>query len=183
MDIFPLPLLHTLIIWGTVVLQVVAVVLFILLFTRETKVSLWVGKNALALSFILVLSAVLGSLYYSAIVGIVPCVLCWWQRVFMVPLIFLFGSALYRKQTGMLSGARILSFVGGGIALYHILLPLFESIPVICDVASTASCIEQPIMALGYITIPVMSLTVFIMLILFTLHARKTAALLISAKS
>ncbi len=175
METIALPIVNTLIIWGTVVLQIAAVILFVLLYTAPTKLSSWVGRNVLALSFILSLAAILGSLYYSAIAEIIPCALCWWQRAFMCPLIFLFGYALYHKDTHILPYTNTLSIAGGVIALYHILLPLVESIPVICDVASTASCVDQPIVALGYITIPVMSLTAFIVLILLALHARKAA--------
>src|SRR3989338_8612975 len=59
----------------------------------------WVSKNALPLTFIVSLTAVLGSLFYSEIIGFEPCVLCWWQRIFLYPIVIIAGTALWRGKS------------------------------------------------------------------------------------
>ncbi|MDA1515628.1 disulfide bond formation protein B, partial [Bacillus cereus group sp. TH40LC] len=43
----------------------------------------------LRLCLFISLIATCGSLYFSEILGFTPCNLCWYQRIFMYPLIFL----------------------------------------------------------------------------------------------
>src|SRR3990167_2304136 len=54
-------------------------------------------KRALLCAFIVSLSATLGSLYLSEVAGFEPCKLCWFQRIFMYPLVIITAIA-FRKQ-------------------------------------------------------------------------------------
>ncbi|HDX9707084.1 TPA: disulfide bond formation protein B, partial [Bacillus thuringiensis] len=49
---------------------------------------------AWAVSFI----ATCGSLYLSEILKFEPCNLCWYQRIFMYPLVILLGVAIIKKD-------------------------------------------------------------------------------------
>ncbi len=62
-------------------------VLIVILLHADSRKHLYnfVHKYILELLFFGILSAVVGSLVYSDIVGFIPCDLCWWQRVFMYP--------------------------------------------------------------------------------------------------
>src|SRR5690625_5864872 len=44
------------------------------------------------------LLAVFGSLFYSEVIGYIPCELCWYQRILMYPLIIIYGTALIKKD-------------------------------------------------------------------------------------
>ncbi|MGR5922655.1 disulfide bond formation protein B [Bacillus pacificus] len=44
------------------------------------------------------LIATCGSLYFSEILGFTPCNLCWYQRIFMYPLIFLIIIAMIKRM-------------------------------------------------------------------------------------
>ena len=119
-------------------------------------------ENYLVLAFILALAAVSGSLFYSEIAGYEPCKLCWFQRIFMYPQVFLFGLALYKKDRGIAPYSLLLSIIGAVIAAYHYLLQLDIAPSLPCSaVGYSVSCSQVFVMNFGYITIPLMSLTVF----------------------
>src|SRR5690625_7099623 len=44
------------------------------------------------------LVAVIGSLFFSEIMGYVPCEICWFQRILMYPLVIIYGTALVKKD-------------------------------------------------------------------------------------
>lgn len=73
------------------------------------------------LAFAIALIAMLGSLY-AQYIGYEPCVLCWWQRIFMYPLVILIPVGVWRGDRGISS--YVLPFVGLGAltALYQTLL-------------------------------------------------------------
>lgn len=134
-----------------------------LLFKKEAKELLsFFSKNAFRFSFIVSATSMLGSLFYSEVAGYGPCPLCWYQRIFMYPLAFIFGRALWKKKDEVLDYALLLSVTGGLIALYHYLnqIGVVASLP--CSaVGYSASCSQRFVMQYGYITLPLMSLTGF----------------------
>ncbi|MFN8943717.1 MAG: disulfide bond formation protein B, partial [Pseudobdellovibrionaceae bacterium] len=67
-------------------------------------------------SFIFSLSATFGSLYFSEILRYPPCVLCWYQRICMYPLVLIFGAAIWTEDSQFLKYTLPLSFLGLGIA-------------------------------------------------------------------
>src|SRR5690625_2033010 len=65
------------------------------------------------------LIATLGSLFYSEIIGYVPCDLCWIQRIFMYPLVIIYGTALIKKEIKIDLSGLILSGIGLCVSIYH----------------------------------------------------------------
>jgi disulfide bond formation protein DsbB len=119
----------------------------------------FVGCYAIVFSFLIALAALCGSLFYSNVVGFAPCELCWWQRILLYPQVLLFLIALKYKDTGVFKYAWRLSILALLISLYQVYIQLggFSVLP--CTAAGSA-CAKIFIDAFGYITIPVMSLTV-----------------------
>ena len=99
--------IQTLLPYLVVVSQVLLVVLVIAVLTRA-KIINFLGNHAILAGLVVSLTAVIGSLFYSEIVGYTPCVLCWWQRVFLYPQVILFALALWKKDRGVFkySGSR-----------------------------------------------------------------------------
>jgi disulfide bond formation protein DsbB len=129
----------------------------------------FVGRNFLWLAFTLSLTAVLGSLFYSELLNYPPCELCWMQRLFIYPQAVLFGVALLRKDKKIIPYTLVLSIIGLPIAIYHYFLQLLDS-PGFCDVTVySAKCSDNLLSNSSYITIPMMSITVFSLLIIFQL--------------
>lgn len=107
------------------------------------------------------IAAMLGSLYYSEIRHFTPCVLCWYQRILMYPLVLIIAVGILRKDRKLYQYVLPMSILGWFIALYHILLQkgiIPESIAP-CTIA--ASCATKYTGYFGFITIPVMSLAAF----------------------
>ena len=142
-----------------------AILLWALIFKNSwgRGVSLWVGKNALVLGFLVSLAAVSGSLFYSVVIGFEPCLLCWWQRIAIFPLLVLFFVALFYKDRGVFRYALPLSVIGALIAIYNLYVQSGGSLAV-CD--GVNSCDRLYVLALGYVTIPAMSLSIAVAVIL-----------------
>ncbi|MFN7904668.1 MAG: disulfide bond formation protein B [Pseudobdellovibrionaceae bacterium] len=116
-------------------------------------------------SFIFSLSATFGSLYFSEILRYPPCVLCWYQRICMYPLVLIFGAAIWTEDSQFLKYTLPLSFLGLGIAIYHNLL-YYGIIPdSITPCTQGISCTSKQVEYLGFITIPLLSLMSFIGLV------------------
>ena len=110
--------------YGVVLLQAGTFLLLLcLLFARDNNLVKWAGRNALLLSTLLVTVAVAGSEFYSLVAGFEPCLLCWWQRIFLFPQLILLIIALKKQDLGIFKYTTPLSIIGGLIAIYHILLP------------------------------------------------------------
>lgn len=151
----------------------IAIVAFVLvlLFARYSKwtqgnqIMNYLGKNALFFAFIVALIATLGSLFYSEIMGFDPCPLCWVQRVFMYPLVIIFGIALWHKDKGVKKYVVPLSIIGALVASYHYFTQVSEKITT-CVIDTGVPCTIRYTFGYGYITIPMMALTAFVMILI-----------------
>jgi disulfide bond formation protein DsbB len=123
-------------------------------------------KNGLLLSFIVALVATTSSLFYSEIAGFVPCTLCWYQRILMYPLIILLGIAFERKDRNIIPYVLTMTGIGSSISLYHYYIQLSPAgafVP--CSaVGISVSCTSREFTHLGYITIPMMAATAFLLI-------------------
>jgi len=125
-----------------------------------------VGKNAILLAFLTALASILGSLFYSEFVGYTPCVLCWWQRVLIYPQVLIFGLALWKGKKDAFFYAIPLAVISTVIALYHQYVYMGGESLLPCT-ALGGACSKIYVMAFGYITIPMMSLTATLFILLF----------------
>jgi disulfide bond formation protein DsbB len=113
--------------------------------------------NSLYLAWAVALIAMLGSLYYSNIEGFIPCVLCWYQRIAIYPLVILIPAGILMKDKNLPNYVLSLSIVGLAISLYHNLLyykVLPESISPCTD---GVSCLTKYVEYFGFIAIPLLS--------------------------
>lgn len=127
--------------------------------------------NALLFAFLFSIVATLGSLAYSEIIGYLPCKLCWYQRILMYPQVVILGIALWKKDVGVRKYVIPLSIIGGIIAIFHYMSQRMAS--AICT-GEAVNCSFSYVSHYGYITIPIMSLTAFVgILILMILKKGK----------
>ncbi|HMQ01464.1 MAG TPA: disulfide oxidoreductase [Candidatus Doudnabacteria bacterium] len=135
----------------------------------------FLNKNALYLAFTGSLLAMLGSLYFSELAGFPPCVLCWYQRVAMYPLVVIIGTAIYTKDRNLLIPAFILAIPGWLIAVYHNLL-YYNILPeAAAPCVAGISCTTKYIEWLGFLTIPLLALLGFTAIIgLLIIHWKAT---------
>lgn len=130
-------------------------------------------KNILYIALIQSLAATLGSLYYSEIKQYTPCVLCWYQRILMYPLVLLITVGILRRDKKLDLYILPMSILGGLIALYHVLLQKGILPEAIAPCTIGASCITKHVGYFGFITIPFMSLTAFVVITICMLVYRR----------
>jgi disulfide bond formation protein DsbB len=131
----------------------------------------WIGRRAMLLSLLVSLLAILGSLFYSSIVGYPPCDLCWWQRVLIYPQFILFLTALKFKDKRVFEYTWRLSVLSMIVSIYNIYVQSGGNPLIPCS--ATATCTKVFVLAFGYVTIPTMALTAGAYLLLFSLIGRK----------
>ncbi len=111
------------------------------------------------------------TLIYSEIFGIIPCALCWFERVFMYGIFFISSISLFARnpleQRGILRYLNIFSILGVMVALYHHILQITatSSSHLPCPV-SGGECSKIIIFEYGHITFPFMALVMFLGFIL-----------------
>jgi disulfide bond formation protein DsbB len=158
----------------TVAGQALILVLLIFLFLRKQHPLFdFFGRNALLFSFIVALIATLGSLFYSEIAGYEPCKLCWFQRILMYPQVIILAMALFKKDENVPDYDIVLSLIGAVIAGYHYLLQVGIAPELPCSaIGYSAACSQRFVMNFGYITIPMMAFTAFLLIIVFMLSGK-----------
>lgn len=120
----------------------------------------FIAKYSVYLALILSIAATLGSLYYSEIRNFAPCTLCWYQRIFMYPLIIILTVGILRKDKKLYYYVLPMSIIGAFFALYHVLLQK-GIIPQLAPCVTGISCKVSYIEYFGFITIPLMSFATF----------------------
>jgi len=105
------------------------------------------------------------SLFFSYVLEYEPCVLCWYQRICLFPLIFIFAAGLLPTfDKSVIKYALPLTIAGGLTALYHSLLYAGIIPENIQPCSKGVSCTEKYIELFGFISIPMMSFFAFTLL-------------------
>jgi len=143
-------------------------------FSIETKRSNFSSLTFIFLSFLVSIIATLGSLFFSEIMNFIPCSLCWYQRIFMYPLVFLFLVNLLYPDDKIFKYSFPLVIVGLLISIYHNLL-IYKIIPEnLSPCVNGIPCSVDYLNYLGFITIPLLSFFAYTtILILLILYRRK----------
>jgi len=129
----------------------------------------FIKARSLWLAWLLAVGATAGSLYLSEGMGWEPCRLCWFQRILMYPQVIIGAVALAGKDKAVWRYLLPLSLLGILVAAYHYYIQLIPSDTLICSAASSVSCEIPFTKYYGFITIPLMSLTVFISISVFAI--------------
>ncbi len=147
-----------------------------LFFLRKKFVAVtdFFGKYGLLFAFLISLGAVASSLFYSQIAGFEPCELCWFQRIFMYPLLILTALALIKKDRKIADYILPLAAIGGVISLYHNYIYYYNGgLNLSCQLGGMViSCTKRYVFEFGYITIPMMALTGFTLIIIFMVFSK-----------
>lgn len=162
-----------------VIAQILAVLYIVgLILRRKNPTSPFVktlGDNGFKIAFLAALISTCGSLFYSDVLGYEPCKLCWFQRIFMYPQVLLLGMALWRKEWNIYLYSIVMSVIGGLIAINHYILQTTGTSVLPCSaVGYSVSCSKLFVMHLGYITIPLMASTAFVLMTLSMILWKKT---------
>jgi disulfide bond formation protein DsbB len=106
-------------------------------------------------------ASTLSALFFSEIMQLPPCSLCWYQRTFMFPLVLILPIGLFPFDRKVVRYALPLAVVGWLFAVFHMLLvagvipeklePCMQGVP----------CSERVIDWFGFVTIPLLSVAAF----------------------
>jgi disulfide bond formation protein DsbB len=111
--------------------------------------------------WLLASAATLGSLFFSEVMELPPCSLCWIQRIFMFPLTIILLVGLFPFDPQVVRYALPLAVVGGAVALYHLLLQVGLVPESAAPCRQGVLCEEAQLQIYGFVSIPMLSLLVF----------------------
>ncbi|GHC92871.1 disulfide bond formation protein C [Pseudorhodoferax aquiterrae] len=132
--------------------------------------SAWI---AIALSWTVALVATLGALFFSEVMQLQPCVLCWYQRIAMFPLVLILGIGAFAQDRSCIRYALPLAAAGWLLAGYHWLVYRGFVPEALQPCGQGPSCTEVKLELAGFVTIPLLSLAAFSLILLFLVAAQR----------
>ena len=130
--------------------------------------------SASSLAFVVATVATLGSLYFSEVAHFIPCKLCWYQRGFMYPLVAVLAIAAWRGWSKAWRLVVPWCLAGATISVWHMLIERYPTLETsACDPDNPCSLIWFE--RFGYITIPTMALSGFLLIATLMFLGRRPA--------
>lgn len=128
---------------------------------RSARFAEILHPNLTHLAWLQAVLATAGSLYFSEVLHFTPCILCWYQRIAMYPLVVILTVGILLREARLRLYVLPLSLIGLTISIYHNLLyygVIPESTgPCVLGVPCTTRYIEW----LGFVSIPLLALVAF----------------------
>jgi disulfide bond formation protein DsbB len=122
--------------------------------------------NLLFICWLLATVSSVGSLFFSEVMRLPPCILCWYQRICIYPLVVIFLMGLFPLDLKVVKFSFPLAIIGWVIALYHNLL-YYKILPESSSpCVQGISCTTVQLEWLGFITIPFLAFSAFTLLII-----------------
>lgn len=119
----------------------------------------------LFLAWLIAAASTLGALFFSEVMQLAPCELCWWQRIFMFPLVLILPAGLFPLDRRVVRYALPLALAGWGFAVFHWLLVIGVIPEGVAPCVRGVPCSEVTFEWLGFINIPLLSVAAFSTLI------------------
>jgi disulfide bond formation protein DsbB len=129
----------------------------------------------LFVAWLIAISGTLISLFFSEIVKLPVCSLCWYQRIALYPLAIMLPLALFPLDIKVIRYVTPLVILGWFIAFFHVLVvagvipesaqPCVQGIP----------CSEIHFSLFGFVNIPIMSLFTFSLLWVLLFFTKRSA--------
>lgn len=117
--------------------------------------------------------ATAGSLYFSEVAGLVPCLLCWYQRILMYPLVIILAVGILRRDKYLPDYVLPFSVLGMVVATYHYLLQQGVIAEAAAPCQAGISCTTKQVEWLGFVTIPVLAFAAFLVITVSMIVVRK----------
>jgi disulfide bond formation protein DsbB len=120
--------------------------------------------------------ATLAALFLGEVMGYTPCVLCWYQRICMFPLVLILAAGLFPFDPKVVRFALPLALSGWGLAVFHwgvasgfipeSATPCSQGVP----------CSVEQVVWFGFLTLPMLSVLAFsvIITLLLMTHFKET---------
>ena len=118
----------------------------------------------------------MASLFFSYVMDFAPCVLCWYQRICLFPLVIILAVGLFPFDKNVVKFALPLAIAGWLTAFYHNLLYSGVIPETIQPCSQGVSCTEKYIELFGVLTIPMLSLLSFSTIITLLIILKRTVS-------
>ncbi len=128
----------------------------------RTKDTVW---SLIFASWLVATISTLGAIFLGEVMGLTPCILCWYQRICMFPLVFILAAGLFPLDVRVVRYAFPLALVGLGIAVFHLLVSEGVISETLTPCTPGVPCSQQLIEWLGFLTIPMLSVAAFSVII------------------
>ncbi len=161
--------------FATLLGQIFLVLMLILYFSRKKNIfTKFFGQYALNLTVLVLGTGVFLSLFYSEVLHILPCDLCWYQRIFIYSSFVIGTVGLWKKDKKILEYIAVLMGLCLIVGVYNYYIQWGGSPLIPCAGGAVVSpCAEKTVLEFGYITIPLMSVTSSVgVLLLYAFHKK-----------
>lgn len=103
----------------------------------------------------------LGALFLGEVMGYTPCVLCWYQRIGMFPLVLILAAGLFPFDCKVVRYALPLALAGWLLAVFHwaVASGLVPESATPCS--QGVPCSVEQISWFGFLTLPLLSVLAF----------------------
>ncbi|HEV7276557.1 MAG TPA: disulfide bond formation protein B [Devosiaceae bacterium] len=131
-------------------------------------------SNYVLAAWVVALTATLGALFIGEVMGQVPCVLCWYQRIAMFPIVAVLGLGLWLSDPGAWRYGMALALIGVAVAAWHVLV-YYGLVPqaIVPCTADGPSCSGEAMTLLGTVPLPLLSLGAFTLIAVLLLASRR----------
>ena len=116
------------------------------------------GWGLIFACWLIAMAALFGSLFMSEVMGLKPCVLCWWQRIFIYPLAVLFLVGLFSFDRSVVRYTLPLAVIGQAFAVYHYLVYSGFIPESLQPCSEDLSCADINLELMGFVNIPMLSI-------------------------
>lgn len=135
------------------------------------------GNGAWTLVFgawLVAATATLGALFFGEVMKVPTCSLCWYQRIFMFPLVLILPVGLFPYDPRIVRYGLPLAAIGWAIALFHVLLVHGVIPESVQPCTQGVPCSQTFVRYFGFVTIPLLALLAFsaIVALLAAAHQR-----------
>lgn len=113
----------------------------------------------------------LAALFFGEVMHLPPCVLCWYQRIAMFPLVLILPVGLFPFDPKVTRYALPLAVAGWLFALFHLLLIAGVIPERIRPCTQGVPCSAKVIEWFGFVTLPLLSVVAFSMILALLLAA------------
>lgn len=119
------------------------------------------GWTLVFAAWLIATASTLGALFLGEVVGYTPCLLCWYQRIAMFPLVFVLAAGLFPFDPRVVRYALPLALAGWGLALFHLMLVAGWMPESIKPCRQGVPCADVQVVWFGFVTIPLLSVLAF----------------------
>ncbi len=116
------------------------------------------------------------ALFLSEVMEYTPCLLCWYQRIFMFPLVLVLAIGLFPFDARVVRYALPLAIGGWLVGVYHVLLMVGYIPKSAVPCAQGVPCAQAQVTWFGFVTIPLLSVAAFSLITVFLLVLRNRSS-------